>query len=134
MKYTNNLRRIIIAIITTSLFLVSASSMSPKSPFKGLWRATDLDESNIQLAIAGGGQGIYQLTWTDDYWGICDGLPGIGRGIGYLDSVNPNLLHTDIVVRCTSQHEEHEYQFDAIYFPVTDQMEFQWVLWSRVRK
>jgi hypothetical protein len=133
MRIEKDIRKLIIVIIALSLLTISAASIAPKSPFKGLWRAIDLDGSNIQLVIAGGGRGIYQLTWTDDYWSICDGLPGIGRGQGQLDGGDPNILHTDWVIRCTSQHESYDFQFDARYYADTDTLEFQDVIWSRVR-
>jgi hypothetical protein len=133
MHHRRNTYVAIAVTIALCLLTISAASAAPKSPFKGLWRAIDLDDSNIQLSIAGGGRGIYQLTWTDDYWSVCDGLPGIGRGVGQLDSGDPNLLHTDIVIRCTSQHESIERQFDAVYHADTDTLEFQFVRWYRVR-
>ena len=125
--------QIAIAIIVLSLLSISAASAAPRSPFKGLWRAIDQDGSNIQLSIAGGGRGIFRLTWTDDYWSICGGNPGIGRGVGSLYSVFPNILHTDCVIRCTSLQEDHVYYFDAVYYAGTDTMTFQDVTWSRVR-
>jgi hypothetical protein len=133
MSFQQDIHKTIIVIIALALLTISAASIAAESPFKGLWRAIDVDGSNIQLVIAGGGRGIYQLTLTDDYWSICDGLPGIGRGVGQLDSGAPNVLHTDWVMRCTSQHESYEFQFDVTYSAGTDTLEFQDVLWSRVQ-
>ena len=126
-------RLMAVVVIVTLLFLsIAAASASDNSPLIGHWRAVDLDGSNIQLSIAGGGRGVFQLTFVDDYWSICDGLPGIGRGLGSLDVADPNILHTQMVFQYTSQHESHEYQFKAIYYPSTDTIEYQYVQWYRV--
>jgi hypothetical protein len=124
---------IIVLIIALTLITISTASAAPKSPFKGVWRAVDLDGSNIQLSIAGGGQGIFHLIWTDDYWGICEGDPGLGKGVGELDENDPYILHTDWIIKCTSRHESYPYQFDAEYDPITDKLTFQLgVVWDRV--
>jgi hypothetical protein len=125
-------RAILAFIIALSILSIAAVNTAPRSPFKGVWRAIDLDGSNIQLVIAGGGRGVYRLNWTDDYWSICNGLPGNGKGKGFLDSSDPNILHTDWVITCTSLHQSYFYQFDAIYDPISDTFVFQDVVWSRV--
>lgn len=80
--------------------LVSVVSAGSKSPFKGSWKTTDHDNSHLQLNIAGGGGGNYRLSWRDDYWTICDGGPGIGRGMGTIDSSDPNMLHATLYFYC----------------------------------
>ena len=67
--------------------------------YTGHWRAIDsYDQSNMQLTVSGGGNNKYQLTWTDDYWSVCGGGPGIGRGSGRLDS--GGYLRVDWVIKC----------------------------------
>lgn len=120
-------------ILTLAMATISTASAAPNSPLKGVWRAVDLDGSNVQLVIAGSGRGLFHLTWTDDYWGICEGDPGIGKGAGTLDPDDPNILHTDFDIRCTSRHESYPYQFDAVYDPGSDTITFQLgVVWTRV--
>ena len=133
MKFRQKFHILLTIIIALSILSIAALSAAPRSPFKGVWRAIDVDGSNVQLVIAGGGRGVYRLTWTDDSWSLCDGLPGIGKGKGFLDSADPNILHTEWVITCTSLHESYNYQFDAVYDPVTDTMVFQLgTVWSRV--
>jgi hypothetical protein len=124
---------VILLVVILTFVAFSTVYAAPQSPFKGLWRAVDVDGSNLQLVIAGGGQGIYQLTWTDDYWTLCEGDPGIGLGVGTLDPNDPNIMHTDFVIRCTSRHEPYSYQFDAVYDPGTDSLTFVLgIVWDRV--
>ena len=132
MRNKENHRILLAIIITLSILSIAAVNFAPRTPFKGVWRAIDLDGSNVQLVIAGGGRGVYRLNWTDDYWSICDGRPGIGKGLGVLDSSDPYILHTDWVITCTSLHESYDYQFDGVYDPGTDTLDFQDVVWSRV--
>lgn len=80
--------------------IVSTASAASKSPFKGRWSAVDVDGSNIRMTIAGGGRGVYRVIWVDDYWSICDGDPGSGRGTGTIDSANPNLMTVSLDIYC----------------------------------
>ena len=89
------MKKVLLTLLLVCMVLPMAVSAAPRSPFNGLWRGTDLDSSRIQLSIAGGGRGIFRLTWTDDNWGLCGGNPGIGRGVGSLDTGEPNILRTD---------------------------------------
>jgi hypothetical protein len=133
MKFRNHYRLILATIVVLSLLSVFAASAAPRSPFKGSWRAIDLpqDSSNLKMTIAGGGRGVYRLTWRDDYWTFCNGTPGIGRGVGYLDSSDPYIMHTDFVITCFKLHTSMTYQYDAVYDPATDTMVFQDVVWWR---
>ena len=106
-------------VLVLLLLSLSVASAAPPSPFTGHWRAVDLDNSNVQLSISGGGNGIYRLTQTDDDWGLCNGAPGIGRGVGTLHATEP-ILHTDLVFYCPSQHIEVGFPFDFVYDADTD--------------
>jgi hypothetical protein len=64
----------------------------------GHWHAVDsYDQSNMQMTISGGGNGVYRLTWTDDSWSACGGRPGVGFGTGRLV---PDVLRVDWVIKC----------------------------------
>ena len=89
-----------IVVIVLLFGVVSAASAGTRNPFIGPWEAVDIDNSNLRLTFAGGGQGIFRLIWLDDYWSVCDGDPGLGRGTGTIDDTNPNLMHTSIDFFC----------------------------------
>jgi hypothetical protein len=129
------MRRALVAVAFVALALVLAfpATAAPRSPFVGLWRAVDgVDGSNLLVAI-GGGRGRYVLTLLDDYWSLCDGEPGIGRGTGTVDAIDPTILHTDLVCRCLKQHKNYAYQLDFDYDPATDTAVFAYSVFGRVR-
>ena len=102
-------------VLAISLLTLSIASAAPNSPFVGLWRGVDVDYSNLQLSIAGGGpRQIYRLTLMDDNWGYCDGNPGIGRGVGTLDTNYPLTLQTDWLISCPTLHKDGEFHWLAI--------------------
>jgi hypothetical protein len=127
----------IVSVIIATLMvlsLVSVVSAGSKSPFKGPWEATDHDNSNLQLNIAGGGGGNYRLSWRDDYWTICDGGPGIGRGMGTIDNSDPNKLDATLYFYCGGTLEE-TVSTTFTYHPATDMMDSDvggFLTWSRV--
>lgn len=113
--------------------LVSVVSAGSKSPFKGSWEATDNDNSHLRLNIAGGGGGNYRLSWRDDYWTICDGGPGIGRGMGTIDSSDPNMLHATLYFYCGGTLVV-TISTTFTYYPATDMMDSNvggFLSWSR---
>lgn len=100
---------------------------------RGMWTATDIDGSNLKLLIVGGGRGTYRLIWLDDYWSICDGDPGLGRGTGTVDASDANVLHVTLSFYCTGTLWD-TLTMDFTYDPGTDTMMNDGpsgVLWSR---
>lgn len=101
MKRTIRLAGVVLLMIVLTLTAVAVVSAAPPDPFHGAWYATDTDDSNLQV-IFGGGHGDRRITWTDDYWSICDGGPGIGRGSGEVDG---DTLHAEIDVYCGGTYQ-----------------------------
>jgi hypothetical protein len=76
-------------LVLLSLFLIALTggNAGPRrySHWVGRWRTSDSpgDESINTLAVAYiSDQDLYRLTWEETYFTLCDGEPGIGRGIG----------------------------------------------------
>lgn len=85
---------LVVVLLLTSVGVASAAS---RDPFRGVWYAVDVDGSNMKMVFSGGGDSRRML-WRDDYWSICGGGPGIGRGTG---EVSGNILHATVDVYCS---------------------------------
>ena len=84
---------LLVVLLVTS---VGVASAAPRDPFRGVWYAVDVDSSNMKMVFSGGGVSRRML-WQDDYWSICAGGPGIGRGTGEVDG---DTLHATVDVYC----------------------------------
>jgi hypothetical protein len=108
-------------MIMGSLLMASASlaQAGPGNPFSGQWVAVDsFDGSDIRLTIAGNPAGPLRITWTENYFSICDGEPGIGRGTGNLGAANE--LYAEIHFRCFTTGFTLDHTATFVYDPVTD--------------
>ena len=98
-----------------------AAQASPASPFVGNWEAIDYyDASDIQLAIGGGLQGPFQITWTESYISYCGGEAGLARGTGMLNADDANLLDADLHLQCFNSEAELDVHVTWHYDMPTD--------------
>jgi hypothetical protein len=109
---------IISLLVVTLIASASATAAPPTNPFRGFWEGTDIDGSNLHLLLVGGRSSL-RVIWLDDYWTICDGDPGLGRGHGTVDSADPNLFHAEITFTCTGALWD-TLMMDFVYNPADD--------------
>jgi hypothetical protein len=76
-------------VVLLSLVLVALAEFTPlprrHSHWVGRWQTSDtnLDESiNTLTIVYHPAQDLYNLTWRETYFTLCEGEEGIGRGIG----------------------------------------------------
>lgn len=122
--FTRNIKLVLaVGLIATLVASVvpTVFAAPPSAAQSGNWQAVDVDGSNLDLAIAGGGGGTYRLIWRDDFWTLCDGDPGFGRGTASVDSIDPNVLHANIDFYCSGALAL-SVSFDFTYDPATDTM------------
>jgi hypothetical protein len=110
--------------IILSLFMMPLSvNANPGSPFLGQWKAIDADGSDMRLTIAGPLNGPFKITWTESYFGFCEGGPGIARGIGRTNPEDPNKLEAEMELKCLNSGARLE------FFPVwTYRPESDWLI------
>ena len=114
-------------VLVLLLLSLSIASAATSSPLTGLQRGVDADGSNLQVSIAEGGDGIYRLTMHDDFWSFCDGYPGTGRGVGTIDAIDPDKLHTDWLISCPTLNIRNVgFQFPAVYDEVNEILTLQY--------
>jgi hypothetical protein len=94
--------------------------VKPTSPFVGAWQAVDADGGAMRLAIGGPPNGPFNITWTESYFGLCEGGSGIGKGDGWLDSSDPYLLQGHVSFECFTNDGAAEVDFTWHYDPSTD--------------
>ena len=107
---------LVAAVVVLVVVFAAPSVAGPGSsdPFKGGWKATDLDGSAMTLAISGGGA-TRHVTWFDLSCGACDpsGYPTIALGSG---EVVGNTLYATVRwnnVPGGTWSEEVSYEFVA---------------------
>ena len=112
---------------------MSAANAGTFNPFLGNWEATDADNSHMQMTISEPSPGVFRLIWQDDYWSICYGGPGFGRGTGSMDGSNPNLMHTSFDLYCGNTFWG-TLAMDIEYDPGTDEFTdiFFGTIWNRI--
>lgn len=121
----------ILVVGLVSMLTFSVVSASPADPFTGHWYAVDsFDGSDIRLTIAGGGAGSYRITWTENYFTLCAGEPGIGRGSG--TSVSATELDVEIQFTCFTTGTTLDQVFTFTYNPVTNTLTDGTDTWSRI--
>ncbi len=124
---------VVLAMAFPATTVVSAAS---GSPFLGQWQATDVDGSDMRMAIAGRPSGPFQITWTDNYFSRCNGEAGIIRGTAWLDENDPNLLDADLELECFTTDDTLSFQVTFRYHPVTNTLSVKWsyreiTIWHR---
>lgn len=124
---------VVLAVVLSMTTIVYAAS---PSPFIGKWEATDLDESNISLTIAGGPSGPFQITWIDSHMSFCNGEAGIIRGTGFLNKNDANLLEADLHVKCFTTGTTTDVHLTLRRHPATDTLSARYgngkiMLWHR---
>ncbi len=129
----------LVAILTIAFPVTAVSYAAPISPFIGNWEATDVDGSDMTLSIAGNPQGIFQLTWTDNYIAFCNGAAGLVRGTGRLNESNPNVLEADLHLACFITDTSLDFHLAFRYHPATNTLSLRYdfgqvTIWHRPDK
>lgn len=121
-----------------AVFLVSltptipSASTAPPSPFVGDWLGVDAgDLSDIRLAIAGSPSGPFSITWTESFFGGCDGEAGIVRGTGSLSDDDPNILVGDLHFQCFTTGNAVDVVMEWRYDPVSNTISSGDITWHR---
>ena len=110
---------VVLLIILVALFSVSLASAGGSNPFKGQWVGTDsFDGSTLRLTIAGNSAGPLRVTWTESYFTLCEGEPGIGRGTGTV--AGANTLDAEIDFTCFTTGTTLNHVTTFTYDPGTD--------------
>jgi len=114
-----------------SMLIFSVVSASTANPFTGHWYAVDsFDGSDIRLTIAGGGARGYRITWTENYFTLCAGEPGIGRGRG--TAVSATELDVEIQFTCFTTGTTLDQELTFTYNHVTNTLTDGTDTWSRI--
>jgi hypothetical protein len=122
---------IILAIILVTL-TVSAVSARAVDIFVGRWESMDIpgdgSTNTLQISFAHG-ISSYRLVWSETYFSLCGGRPGIGRGTGYGEY--PATLHTTMTFRCGGGGGG-TFNIDFVYDSATDTMSDGSYIWHRL--
>jgi len=109
----------ICAILAIALPVTQVAYAVSSSPFVGHWQATDIDGSDIRLAISGPPSGPLQITWTESYISFCNREAGIVRGTGQLNKSDPNLLEANLHLECLKTGATLDFHLAWRYHPAT---------------
>lgn len=109
----------ICAILAIALPVTQVAYAVSSSPFVGHWQATDIDGSDIRLAISGPPSGPLQITWTESYISFCNREAGIVRGTGQLNKSDPNLLDANLHLECLKTGASLDFHLAWRYHPAT---------------
>ena len=126
----------IMVILAVVLSVSTVAYAAPPSPFVGNWKATDVDGSDMSLAIGGKPDGPFKITLTDKYISFCDGEAGIARGTGWLNENDPNLLEADLHLECFTTGAILDFHVTFRYHPVTNTLSLRYsfgqvTIWHR---
>ena len=116
----------ILAVVAIAFPATQVASAGLDSPFLGQWQATDVDESEMHLTIAGRPTGPFQITWTDQYISFCSGEAGIVRGTGWLNDENSDMLESDIQLECFATGATLDFHVTFLYHPATNTLSVKW--------
>jgi len=91
------------------------------------------------VAISGRPAGPFRITWTESYFGGCDGEAGIVRGTGSLNPSDPNVLEADLHFKCFTTGRESDFHVTWVFHPdlnvLSSQHEYGVVtIWTRPGK
>jgi len=94
--------------VVAAMGLAALGSAAPQgaSPFVGEWQAVDADGGDMRLTIGGPPEGPLNITWTEGYFGYCEGGPGIARGQGWLSPDDPYFLEGELLLECFNSEIE----------------------------
>jgi len=106
-RIVNSLMVLALALSSVAMTggVASGTAQGP-SPFVGEWQAVDADGGEMRLTIGGPPQGPFQITWTEGYFGYCDGGPGIARGEGWVNPADSNSLEGELLLVCFNSEIE----------------------------
>lgn len=106
-------------------FELAPPPLAAASPFVGHWQALDVDGGDIRLTIAGPPSSLFQITWTESYFGFCGGEAGIARGTGWLSEGDPYILEAELHLTCFTTGATVDFYPVWRYDPLTDRLTSQ---------
>jgi len=124
---------IIIMFVGMTAF-VFAESVDARgvSVWVGTWQSFDIpgDGSTNTLEIThGASRSTYDLVWTETYFSLCKGAPGIGYGTAYESFSN---LYVSMTFYCKGSPEAQHYELIFTYNTRLDNFTDGTIDWARI--